>query len=1374
MADRFPLIVNAVSKKIEEIVSGDNLELTGNGIVISGDLGAGKYLYSDGSNVFWNSPGDVYLTQSQTLTNKTLENCSISASLNTLTNIPNSALVNSGISVNGVTIPLGGSVTTPDNNTTYGFSVDDGLQTSEKVFRLSDSGGVNSEVILAVGTPSSIPTGEKAVSLSIGRVGSVVTLSATAEDDDTITTLAAATGGTAQTGAITIAATGSSTVSQDAGTKTITIDSSFVDTITRLRATTGQVFSSGDFTFLDSGASTLTQGVDVNGDPTITVSSTDTITTIKGGSTGIATTGAVEILGGTNVTVSQSGTAVTIDSVNTNTVTRLASGSNSVQAGDFVFTTSGATSITETTNSGVTTFEISSTNTDTGASLTAGSGLTLTGGTEYSIKNSSNLTGNTLIKWDSGNSQLADSLISDDGSAVTIAGDLVVTGTQTILETSVLQVLDNEIELRKGNSLVGSDGGIRLNRTSNISGNVTSFTSLAWFESGGYWRVFDGSVGLRLVTESETQILTNKTLTSPTLTAPSLGAATATSVNGLAITSTASSTFTVASAKVFEVQRDLVLTTNNASSSITANLRSGGNVAYTSDTLATFSSTTATQLRGLIAGTTGTGDLVFATNPIFVTGLRTSSTGFDLLNATVTNIQFGGAASVISIGDTTGTTTINHDLAVTGAVTLGTTLGDTFTVNSTLNSANADILIRGGATDPMRLGRGVGAVNTNTALGVRTLNSVTSGSQNTSIGFETLLTVNAGAANTGVGNRVLRATGVGNKNVGMGSDVMLVNLSGSKNVGIGNNSLETLTAGDANVCLGHYAGYGVLGTGNVLIGPADDENSTNATYQPPNSGGNRQLVIGSGTEYWIKGDANFDVTLNNDVRVNKDLTVVGDLVVEGVTTSVNSNIVEIADKNIELASVVSTTFSAVCVDGTANLTGVTPTSGLIPGMEVTTGQVGITIPANTVILSITGNAIVLSANIAGSGTVTFNGIGPSDLSANGGGLTVKGSTDKTFQWRGTDSGVSYNSWTSSEHMDLASGKKFRIGVTDIASETQIGPTTGTLSLGAGVTSSSLTSVGTLIALTVSGDVSIADKIIHTGDTDTAIRFPDANTFSVETNGNERFRIASGGQVGIGTDNPGSNYKLDIYDETGDASLRIRGDAAGKDANLLMIASTTGESKISFGDAGSNNRGYVLYDHSDDSMSFRTAGGERLRIDSGGRMLLGTTSLISSSGAANFQVASDFGPRINIARSDTTTDAGNLIGAFDFYGNDSNGTYQNCARILAEADLDHDTDDKPTRLTFYTASDGSATPTERLRITSGGEVLPGADATQDLGSASNRWANIYSADLQLSNEGAANEVDGTWGQYTIQEGEDDLFLINRRSGKKYKFNLTEVQ
>ena len=79
----------------------------------------------------------------------------------------------------------------------------------------------------------------------------------------------------------------------------------------------------------------------------------------------------------------------------------------------------------------------------------------------------------------------------------------------------------------------------------------------------------------------------------------------------------------------------------------------------------------------------------------------------------------------------------------------------------------------------------------------------------------------------------------------------------------------------------------------------------------------------------------------------------------------------------------------------------------------------------------------------------------------------------------------------------------------------------------------------------------------------------------------------------------------------------------------------------------------------------------------------------------------------------------------------------------------------------------------LQIDQNGHIYPGSDNAQDLGSSSKRFANLYTGDLNLSNEGSTNDVDGTWGSYVIQEGEDDLFLINRRTGKKYKFNLTEV-
>ena len=82
-------------------------------------------------------------------------------------------------------------------------------------------------------------------------------------------------------------------------------------------------------------------------------------------------------------------------------------------------------------------------------------------------------------------------------------------------------------------------------------------------------------------------------------------------------------------------------------------------------------------------------------------------------------------------------------------------------------------------------------------------------------------------------------------------------------------------------------------------------------------------------------------------------------------------------------------------------------------------------------------------------------------------------------------------------------------------------------------------------------------------------------------------------------------------------------------------------------------------------------------------------------------------------------------------------------------------------------------TPRFRIEHDGHVLPSADNAYDLGSTGFAWRNIFTHDLNLSNEGGANDVDGTWGSYTIQEGEESLFLINRRNGKKYKFALTEV-
>ena len=110
---------------------------------------------------------------------------------------------------------------------------------------------------------------------------------------------------------------------------------------------------------------------------------------------------------------------------------------------------------------------------------------------------------------------------------------------------------------------------------------------------------------------------------------------------------------------------------------------------------------------------------------------------------------------------------------------------------------------------------------------------------------------------------------------------------------------------------------------------------------------------------------------------------------------------------------------------------------------------------------------------------------------------------------------------------------------------------------------------------------------------------------------------------------------------------------------------------------------------------------------------------------------------------------------DSSNNDTTGHF----KAGGEVELYHNGSKK-----FQTVSSG-------IEVT--GNVLPDGNNTRDLGSTSKRWANVYTNDLNLSNEGSTNDVDGTWGSYTIQEGADDLFLINKRTKKKYKFNLTEV-
>jgi hypothetical protein len=93
---------------------------------------------------------------------------------------------------------------------------------------------------------------------------------------------------------------------------------------------------------------------------------------------------------------------------------------------------------------------------------------------------------------------------------------------------------------------------------------------------------------------------------------------------------------------------------------------------------------------------------------------------------------------------------------------------------------------------------------------------------------------------------------------------------------------------------------------------------------------------------------------------------------------------------------------------------------------------------------------------------------------------------------------------------------------------------------------------------------------------------------------------------------------------------------------------------------------------------------------------------------------------------------------------------------------------------YTTSGDNST-TDIIQITDTGHFLP-ISTSQDIGSTTKPWRNIYTQDLVLSNEKReiGNDIDGTKGNWTIQEGEEHLYIINNKSGKKYKFALEEIE
>ena len=232
-----------------------------------------------------------------------------------------------------------------------------------------------------------------------------------------------------------------------------------------------------------------------------------------------------------------------------------------------------------------------------------------------------------------------------------------------------------------------------------------------------------------------------------------------------------------------------------------------------------------------------------------------------------------------------------------------------------------------------------------------------------------------------------------------------------------------------------------------------------------------------------------------------------------------------------------------------------------------------------------------------------------------------------------------------------------------------------------------------------------------------------------TNNDDKMRILPNGNVGIGTDNPAR-----VLHVKGTPSIvsRFESSAANYGGIDLKDANTTADFKVQLAASG------------DDLVSF--AGGlERLRLDSSGRLLVGTSSAIASANNSGgnrlclsgsqtfFRSSSDTNSQyiefVKQRSSGTIVSSGDRLGQILFEGHDGSNPIK-AAEIASFVDGTPGSTDMPGRLVFSTTADGASNPTEHFRIASNGD-LTATDTTIGSNSDSRLKTNIadFAYDLE---------------------------------------------